>query len=127
VAFKDISKTPRERARVRKAVREYVRRNGQPRDRKREWGDTYEKTAWLAAQKLAIDLQARLDGLVSREWAQRKLAEISKRVEERLLAIPRKVASEIAAEPDPAKVRRLLEDAIARARRELADELERVG
>jgi hypothetical protein len=84
-----------------------------------------EEAVYLAAQKLALDLQTRIDGLISKPFAIERLAAIAKRIEERLLLIPGRCAARLAKEADPMEVRRLLEAEIRRARHELADALER--
>jgi recombinational DNA repair ATPase RecF len=68
-----------------------------------------------------------MDSLLSLRIAEQRLAEIHRRISERLFEIPLKLADEIAAESDPARVRALLECEITRARRELADALEGVS
>src|SRR5262245_7804596 len=126
-------RSPEKRASGRKSVRKYTQLHGHPRDRRerggngtdlhdvengsaRAKGDTYEQAVWLRAQRAALDLAERMDGLISRRFAVERLAEIAKRIEERMLRIPSRCAARLAAEEDPMRVRAILEAEVRLAR-----------
>lgn len=105
----DISARTRERARVRKAVRKHIHEHGQPRDRKRRSDDNYSRAPWLAAQKAALELQAKMDSLISRPFAEARVRQIHEDALAAFVPLARKLAPGIASESDAGRIRAMIE------------------
>ena len=71
-----------------------------------------------------MELEERMAGLISRSYAERKLAELALRIEVEIMRVPGRVCRAIAAESNADKVRILLEREHRAVLTRLADALE---
>ena len=128
----DSERKPSRRAATRKAVRKHIHKYGQPRDRKPELDlldqaegkDAWEKTAWLKAQRAALELHEKMDTLISREWVAQRVSEVGRIVADAIEKIPPRIAHELAAERSADKCRSILEKELRTALSALANALE---
>lgn len=71
-------------------------------------GDAREKRMWLVAQRAALDLHEKMGTLVSREFVAARLAEVYRSMAEALEKVPTRLAHDLSAESDPARIRERL-------------------
>ena len=84
-----------------------------------------EKRTWLWAQKAALDLHERMETLISRAFVVARLGDVIRIIRDAFERMPARLAHDLAAERDPAKVRAVLEKEITSALHHAADALEK--